>query len=154
LGREDKKEVDLKPEERVSTEKQGIGVIFHSGSYDRISHGLSIALVGLALGREVKLFFTYWALEYLKKRGLPLFRLDREGERYKEIIEKNIERGHLHKVSELVTQAKAMGAELYVCTNSMGILNIARNELVKEVDKSMGMTTFLEETRGYQMLFI
>lgn len=49
----------------MDKDRKGLAIIFHSGSYDRISHGLSIALTALALGREVRLFFSYWALEYL-----------------------------------------------------------------------------------------
>ena len=37
---------------------------------------------------------------------------------------------------------------------SMGLLNISRDELVKEIDKSMGITTFLTEAIEDQLLFI
>jgi len=135
-------------------EKQGLGIIFHSGSYDRISHGLSLVLAALALGREAKLFFSYWALEHLKKEGSPGFKLDSEAEKARGILEKNRKRGHLQTMEELILQAKTLGAKFYVCTNSMGLLNIARDEFSDVVDKSMGITTFLTETAGYQVLFI
>ena len=135
-------------------EKKGLGIIFHSGSYDRIHHGFSIALAALALGRETKLFFSYWALEYLKKEGPPKLKLDSEAEEAKKMIEKNRKRGHLQGVGELIAQAKAMGGKLFVCTHSMGILNIARDEFIGEVDKSMGLTTFLAETADYQLMFV
>jgi len=134
--------------------KKGLGVIFHSGSFDRLYHGFSLALAASALGREVRLFFSYWALEYLKKDRLAKVKLDSEGKKHKEIIEKNIERGHLQKFSEFIRQSKAMGVKIYACTNSMGLLNIARHELIPEVDKSMGLTTFLVETGDFQILFI
>lgn len=134
--------------------KKGLGIIFHSGSFDRVYHGFSIAITASALGREVKLFFTYWAFEYIKKGSNISLTLDNEAEKHKNIIENNIKKGHMQHISELMTQAKAMGSEFYACTNSMGLLNIARNELVDEVDKSMGITTFLTETDDYQILFI
>ncbi|MEK6728332.1 MAG: DsrE/DsrF/DrsH-like family protein [Candidatus Omnitrophota bacterium] len=134
--------------------KPGLGIIIHSGSYDRIYHGLSLALAALALGREVKIFFSYWALEYLRKKAQADISLDKEAAMHKEIIERNIERGHLLKFNELTSQVKNMGAKFYVCTSSMGLLNIARDELVQEVDKSMGITTFLTETADFQLLFI
>lgn len=134
--------------------KSGLGIIIHSGSYDRIYHGLSLALAALALGREVKVFFSYWSLEYLKKKAQADISLDKEAERHKEIIERNIERGHLVKFNELISQAKKMGAKFYACTSSMGLLNIARDELIQEVDKSMGITTFLTGTADFQLLFI
>ena len=138
----------------MGTDKKGLAIIFHSGSFDRIHHGLSIALAGLALGRQVRFFFTYWALEYLKKDKPSLFKLDAEGEAQRKILERNLEKGHMHKILELINQAKIMGAKIYDCTNSMGLLNITRDEFVSEVEKSMGITTFLTETSQDQILFI
>ena len=138
----------------MNSESKGLGIIFHSGSFDRLYHGLSLCLAALSLGREVKLFFTYWALEYLKKDNPVNFRIDSEAESHKEILKWNKEKGHLLSINELFRQAKAMGGKFYACTNSMGILNIARNELIEELDKSMGLTTWLAETREYQMIFI
>lgn len=138
----------------MELENKGLGIIFHSDSYDRIYHGLSFALAALALGRKVKLFFSYWALGYLKKKETPELKLDSRTGKHKEIIEKNIKAGHLQNIDEVIRQAKAMGAQIYACSSSMGILNIARDELIKDVDKSMGITTFLTETTGDQILFI
>ncbi len=137
--------------------KMGLGIIFHSGSNDRLHHGLSIGLAALALGRNVKLFFTYWALEYLKKGNSSAFenKVDQEeNSAHIQIIRENIKKGHLESFSELIAQSKALGAEFYTCTNSMSILNIARDELIEEVNRPMGLTTFLTETAEDQILFI
>ena len=138
----------------MGTDKKGLSIIFHSNSYDRVYHGLSIVLAALAMGREAKFFFTYWALRGLKKDTYPLFKLDKEAEDYRELLEKNIKKGHMLSVSELLTEAKKMGAKVYACTSSMGLLNISRDELIDEVDKSTGITTFLSETKDDQILFI
>lgn len=135
-------------------EAKGLAIIFHSGSFDRVYHGFSISLAALSLGKEVKLFFTYWALEYLRKERPVEFGVDGEKERYEEILKKNIEKGHMLKIHELIQQVKAMGGKFYACTHSMGILNIARNELIDEVDKSMGLTTWLIDTKEDQIIFI
>lgn len=138
----------------MNSNKAGLGIIFHSGSYDRIYHGLSLALASLAMGKDAKLFFSYWALEYFKKGASGHFMLDKEAESHREIIEKNIKKGHLLKLCELIKQTKTMGAKFYSCTSSMGLLNITRDELAEEVDKSIGITTFLTEVADYQLLFI
>lgn len=138
----------------MSIEKKGLAIIFHSGAYDRLYHGLSIALAALALGRDVKLFFTYWALEYLRRGKKDTFELQIQDEAQRKIIENHISKGHIQEFAEVIAQAKAMGAKIYACTNSMGVLNIARDELVEEVGKSTGITAFLTETAGDQILFI
>ncbi len=133
---------------------KGLVIIFHSGSFDRIHHGLSIALTASVLGRNVRLFFTYWALEYLRRGKLPILSLDKEGENHKSVVENNIEKGHMQKISDVLSQTKQMGAKLYTCVSSMALLNIARDELIDEVDESAGMATFLTETEEDQILFI
>ncbi len=141
----------------MDSEKSGLGIIFHSGSYDRLHHGISIALAALALGRKVRFLFTYWALEYLKRDGPSALenKVDKEEDSaHVQTIQENIKKGHLESISELIVRTKALGAEFYTCTNSMSILNIARDELAEEVDRPMGLTTFLDETAEDQILFI
>ncbi|MBI5193008.1 MAG: DsrE/DsrF/DrsH-like family protein [Nitrospirae bacterium] len=132
----------------------GISIILHSGSFDRIYHGLALALTAAAMGRDSRCFITYWALEYFRKNDRAEFMLDQEGEAHRSTLEDNLRKGHIHKISGLITEAKTMGVRLYSCTSSMGLLNISRSELVDEVDMSMGMTTFMNEAVNDQMLFI
>lgn len=135
-------------------ENQGLGIIFHSGSYDRLHNGLSLAMAAAASGRDVKLFFTYWALEYMRKDTPDRMRLDSEAKEHREILDKNRKRGHLPQISKLISETKALGIKLYACTNSMGLLNISRDELIPEMDRSMGIVAFLAEITNDKMLFI
>ena len=134
--------------------EKGLGIIFHSGSYDRINNGLSIAMAAVALGWEIKLFFSYWALIYLKKEKSQSFELDKEAITHKRLLEKNIREGHILALEEIFSQAKKMNIKFYSCASSMGLLNITRDELLDTVDKSMGLVTFLAEVSDYQILFI
>jgi peroxiredoxin family protein len=138
----------------MGDEKKGLAIIFHSGSYDRLHHGLSIALAALALGREVRCFFTYWALDYLRKNRLSPLVLEEDGGADMEILRRHLKKGDLEGFSEWIQQTKRLGAKIFACTNSMSLLNISRDELTPEVDKSTGLTTFLKETAEDQILFI
>ncbi len=138
----------------MAEDKKGLAIIFHSGSFDRLHQGFSVALAALALGRPVRLFFSYWAFRYLKRGEDSYFTLDSEASDYREILQKGLERGHLESVSHLLGQVKTMGAKCYACTHSMGLLNIARDELVEAVDRSMGLTAFLKETMEDQLLYL
>jgi peroxiredoxin family protein len=141
-------------EENSNKRKEGLGIIFHSGSYDRICNGFHIAMTSLAMGRKVKIFFTFWSLRYLKKGKTPQYELDCEAERYKNLLEKHIEKGHLQDVSKLITLTKSIGGKLYVCTNSIELFEMTQDELIDEVDRSMGLVTFLNKVEDYQILFI
>ncbi len=148
----------MKDKESVTeSEKSGLGIIFHSGSYDRLHHGMSIALAALALGRKVRFLFTYWALEYLKRDGGSALesKVDKEEDSaHIQMIRENIKEGHLESISELIVRTKELGAEFYTCTNSMSLLGIAPDEVIEEVDRPMGLTTFLDEAAEDQILFI
>jgi peroxiredoxin family protein len=138
----------------MSEEQRGLGIILHSGAYDRLSHGLSIALAASALGRKVQLFFTYEATEHLKRGGAPPFHLTSPDSDFAKSFQKNLEQGRMETIPDLLAQAKALGAKFYACSNSMGLLNITRDELIEAVDRSMGLTTFLTQTSDDQILFI
>jgi peroxiredoxin family protein len=120
----------------MNNDRKKLAIIFHSGSYDRIYNGLTVALSALALGRPVTVLFTYWSLEHVRRDKPPSFSLDGETERHRGIIQKNIKQGHLEKMSELLSQYKKLGGILYVCSGSMALLNVFRGSFIPEVDKS------------------
>ncbi|MBO8183374.1 MAG: hypothetical protein H0Z28_11385 [Archaeoglobus sp.] len=43
------------------------GIIIHSGDWDRIYHGLSIASMYAFFEKKVVVFLTYWAVETIVK---------------------------------------------------------------------------------------
>ncbi|MGQ9694945.1 MAG: DsrE/DsrF/DrsH-like family protein [Thermodesulfobacteriota bacterium] len=131
-----------------------MAIILHSGSYDRLQHGLHVAQTALALGREVRLFFTYWSLLYLRKNGSFSLYLDREASFYENILKGKTAEYFREQINDLIRQTKELGAKIYVCSNSMSLLNISRDELIEEVDRSMGLTTLLAAATEDQLLFI
>jgi len=132
----------------------GLAIIFHSESFDRVQHGLHIAQAALALEREVRLFFTYGSLNYLKNDSFPLPSVDEEPSIYGKNPKKKENENWREELNELLRQTKELGAKFYVCSKSMSLLNIARNELSGVVDRSMGLITFLTAAAADQILFI
>ncbi len=124
-------------------------IFLHSGSYDRVYQALSITNVVLATGGEVHIFFSYGALKRLVKGNTDSVAIAGEPVFFKEDIEKNLARGTLDSISEMIETAKRFGRlKIYACTGSMAVLNIARNELIDSVDSSMGLVGFLELVKG------
>ncbi len=132
---------------------KNISIIFHSGSYDRVNHGLSIALSTLLMGGKARLYFTHSSLKYLK-RGKKSITLPNEDEDYKERYMKSIENGHVERIEDMIKYCKEMGAEFFVCPTSMAILNISRDELIEEVDRAIGLASFISESEGSDLIFI
>lgn len=120
-------------------------IFLHSGSYDRVFQAMSITNVVLATGGEVHIFFSYGALKRLVKGNTDKVVIEGEAASFKEEIEKNLNRGTLDSISEMIDVAKRFGRlKIYACTGSMAVLNIARNELIDAVDCSMGLVAFLQ----------
>ncbi len=124
-------------------------IFLHSGSYDRVFQAISISNVVLATGGEVHVFFSYGALKRLVKGKIDEVVMEGEPAPFKAEIEKNLKRGTLDKLSEMLDTAKRFERfKIYACTASMAVLNIARNELMDIVDSSMGLVSFLELVKG------
>lgn len=138
----------------MDAETRGLAIIFHSGSYDRIYHGIEIALTALSLGRGVRLFFSYWALEYLRSDTDPMKKIVNESEHRQRIMIDGIEKGSMKNMADLFSLVKQLGAKLYSCPGSMALLNVTRDELIDEVDESMGLASFLMKTDDDQLLFV
>lgn len=120
-------------------------IFLHSGSYDRVYQACSITNVALATGCEVYIFFSYGALKRLVKGKTDDVVIEGEAAPFKEEIEKNLKRGTIDTISEMLNLAKRFGRlKIYACTGSMAVLNITRNELIDLVDSSMGLVGFLQ----------
>lgn len=120
-------------------------IFLHSGSYDRVFQAMSIANVVLATGGEVHIFFSYGALRRLVKGRTDDAVVEGEPAFFREEIEKNLARGTIEPISEMIAMAKRFGRfRIYACTGSMATLNIARDELIEAVDQSMGLVSFLQ----------
>lgn len=138
----------------MGEEKRGLGIIFHSGTYDHIYQGIEIALTALALGRRVRLFFSYWALEYLRRDTDPMKKIEKEPEYRQRIIMDGMENGNIKDFAELFSMLKQLGGKLYTCPGSMALLNMNKEELIDEVDEGMGLPVFLMKTENDQLLFV
>jgi peroxiredoxin family protein len=127
--------------------RKGLGIILHSGSYDHVHHGLSVALTALALDREVRLLFTYWALGYVRKDRREVRDSDRD------LVER-MDKRNMGRVADFLSQSKKLGAKIYACSSSMALLNMTRKDLIDEVDDVTGVASFMMETEDGQLLFV
>jgi peroxiredoxin family protein len=120
-------------------------IFLHSGSYDRVYQAMSISTVVLAMGGEVHIFCSYGGLLRMVKGRTDEVIVEGEPEPFKAEIEKNLNRGTLDHISDLLATAHRFGEfHIYACSASMAVLNVTRDELIELVDASMGLVSFLE----------
>jgi peroxiredoxin family protein len=122
-----------------------LAIFLHSGDYDRVHQGLAIAVAGSSAGREVDVFFFWWALDRLLRDTLdePDFGPGREA-----LAEDFVERG-FPTIRQLLEAARSSGkVHLFACSGSLAILGKTAEALHGKVDGLIGWSTILDRTAG------
>ncbi len=133
--------------ETASGAADRVAIVLHSGSYDRASYALSLAIVALAIGRPVYILLTYGGLLRFTRRHLEDMDEDTPAA-IGEALERGLARGGIVPLAESLANAKRLGLKLYACANAMAVLNISRDELIDEVDEVVGLVTFMKFAHG------
>ncbi len=96
------------------------------------------------------MLFTYGGFRRLVKG-----RTDDLGEEtesgIKSVIKSGLKRGTIPLISDQIREAKRMGLKMYACINAMANFDVVVRELMDEVDKPMGLATFLELAKDATM---
>lgn len=156
-----------------------VNIICFSRNWDRLFAALTIASGALALGTQVHLFFTFWAVCALKdpdKKGqsdrsilqkafgrmmpgglgaAPMSNYNFKGFG-KHLFGKHLKKTGIDDIDTLFNDVLDLGAQLHVCETSSHLLGISCEELL-EADKinQCGVTTFLSHALKSKMtLFI
>jgi peroxiredoxin family protein len=121
-------------------------VFLHSGDYDRIHQGLSIAAAASSSGREAMVIFFWWALHRLAGDRLDEIPEDLRG-CPAEALER-LREGNFPTPTALLQTARAGGAKVFACTGSLAILGQRPDALEGKVDGFVGWASILEMTKG------
>jgi peroxiredoxin family protein len=130
----------------VSPNKERVTIILHSGSYDRASYALTLALVALASGMEVHMLLTFEGLRRFTKGHLADIG-EETSPNVRTSIERGLESGGIQSLESQLADAKKLGLKIYACPNAMAALNIALSDLLAEIDNVMGLASFLKFAR-------
>jgi peroxiredoxin family protein len=130
----------------VSATSEGaiLAIFLHSGDYDRLHQGLSIAAAGAALGRRVEVYFFWWALERILTD-----RLDEPDFPDREEIAARFEGRGLPTLRALLAHLRASGqVTLVACSGSLAAIGRTPAEAEGRVDTLLGWTAILARTAG------
>jgi peroxiredoxin family protein len=121
-----------------------LAIFLHSGEYDRLHQGLSIAAAGAALGRRVEVYFFWWALERILTD-----RLDEPDFPDREEIAARFEARGLPTLRSLLAHLRASGqVTLVACSGSLAAIGRTPAEAEGRVDTLLGWTAILARTAG------
>jgi peroxiredoxin family protein len=118
-------------------------IFLHRGEYDAVHQGLSIAASAAAMGREVELYFFWWALERLVRGKLDEPDLERDD------VNATMELRGVPTLRQLLDVVRDSGqAKIFACSGSMASLGLLPPEVEPKVDALIGWTAILQRTAG------
>ena len=130
--------------EETSPEKEKMVLVAASGDLDKAWPVLILATTGAAYGMDVTVFFTFWGLNLLKKKGgadsVKLGGMMRIGTG---MMKGRMKKAGAKELPDMIRDAKDLGAKLYACQMTMDVMKIEREELIEEVDDVLGAAAFL-----------
>jgi peroxiredoxin family protein len=145
MGCSRRKPTDLPQSPAVTVEPPRVVLFLHSADYDRVHQGLAIGAAAAALGKQVELYFFWWALERLLDGRLdePDFHPPRPD------VADRFESKGLPSARELLQHLRASGQCLVVaCTGSLAALGRNAQSAAPHVDQVLGWAGILQRTAG------
>jgi peroxiredoxin family protein len=154
-----------------------VTIVLLSGDLDRAMAAFIIATGAAAMGMKVTIFFTFWGLNTIRRKGatsspkdwlrrmfgflnrggadrLPLSRFHFGGVGTK-MMQKVMRQHKMPGVPELMEMAMDLGVRFIACTTTMGLMGITKDTLIDGIDQVAGVTTYLAEAKqGSVNLFI
>lgn len=118
-------------------------IFLHRGEYDAVHQGLAIASSAVSVGREVELYFFWWALERLVRGNLD------EPDLARDDVSATMELRGVPTVRQLLDVVRDSGkATLFACTGSMAALGLNPPDVESRVDLMIGWAAILQRTEG------
>ncbi|MDY7229652.1 hypothetical protein [Hyalangium rubrum] len=120
-------------------------VFLHSGDYDRVHQGLSIAAAAVASGRRAEVYLFWWALERFLQDRLdePDFQPPRED------VADRFETRRMPTLRALLEHLRESGlCTVQGCTGSLAALGSEAEADKGTIDGWVGWTAILQRTAG------
>lgn len=123
-------------------EQKTISIFSHSGDYAKFYNMLSIAMASISNGMYAYIFFSYDALNRLKKDNINKLTFETNNN-FEQYFSEAIKENKIQTIEQMINILKETNSvKFYVCSASLSIMKINIDELI-EIDKIMGLTTFL-----------
>ncbi|HNY61541.1 MAG TPA: DsrE/DsrF/DrsH-like family protein [Caldisericia bacterium] len=153
-------------------------IVVFSGDLDKVLAAFVIATGCAAQGMEVTMFYTFWGLNVVKKdkgpiagaknwmqkmmgmmnRGgisrLPLSKFNMAG-MGRSMMKKLMKKTNVAPLSEMLAMARDLDVKMWACKMSMDVMGVAKEDLIPEVDKIVGVAAYAAEAQQSKInLFI
>jgi peroxiredoxin family protein len=158
-------------------DKEKMSIVLFSGEMDKALAAFMLATTGASMGMEVKIFFTFWGLNVIKKnegsiksKGLMrkmLNIMNRGGSKRLKLskfhmfglgtwmIKRLMKEINMPSVEEFIVMAHEMGVKLIPCSTTCGLMGVEQEAFRAEAEPLAGAAYFLAEaSKSKVTLFI
>jgi len=126
-------------------ETKKMAIVVHSGTLDLAYPPLMLAAAAGASDMEVDIFFTFWGLNLLKKKGLKRAKLGGAWRLGTGMMKMMIKRTGMATLPELLEAVMETGkVRLWACTATMDIMMVKKEQLIDGLEGYMGAAGFLD----------
>ncbi len=133
-----------------------LSLVLFSGTDDKLTAAAVLAAGAAALGRPVKIFLQYWALDAFRKDRICDDRgaTPEAGDAGSAVLRRAASEGLAHW-SETLRAAKELGeVDIQACSLSMDLFKLEESDLDPLVDGVEGVTAFYLNAGNGQIIFI
>ena len=151
--------------EALREAKKGVTIVLFSGELDKALAAFVIATAAASMGMPVSIFFTFWGLNVLKKKG-GLIR----GRNWMQRMLNVVNYGHARRLAlsklnmmgmgpvmlktmmsakrvpgldEFIRTSSALGVKLYVCEMSMSVMGLSKDDFIEECSDVIGAVNYI-----------
>lgn len=130
-----------------------LSILMFSGTADKFIPLGVLAQAGAAMGMEVRVFVTGFALHGFTKEphDLPF---PAEFAAMAPALEEGMASANMASWDTMLRQAKELGARVYACSAMCGVMGLGEDDFGDLVDGIVGAATFLQAAEGGETFFI
>ncbi len=157
--------------------KNAVTIVLFSGELDKAIAAFVIATAAASMGMKVSIFFTFWGLNAIKKKGglikgqdwmqkmlnvmnyrhakrLALSNLNMMG-MGPMMLKMMMSKKKVPPIDEFIKTAHSLGVKFYPCEMSLTVMGLAKKDLIDECQDIIGAVSYLSFAKDSEVnLFI
>ena len=145
--------------------KGSVTIVLFSGDLDKATAAFVISTAAASMGMPVNIFFTFWGLNVIKKKGGLI-----KGQNWMQKMLNIMNYGHAKKLAlskmnmlgmgpamlkvmmsqkrvpslyEFIQTARQMGVKFYPCEMSMTVMGLTKEDFIDECEDVIGAVSYL-----------
>ena len=123
-----------------------LALIVSSGSFNNLVQVCTLTMSSAASDISVRIFFRDAAVLKVSKRHIQEINLSPAFSGMEDEVIENLRKANLDDLEKVFTDVKSKGdVKFFVCSSSMSLCGVTKEDLIPEIDDIKGLTSFLLE---------